>query len=160
VFIAKPATAGVVLSAVGICSFVAISTPARARRATRSPSAHAARTISANDDAHLHLVRASGSHLLEEGSASGGISGSMRASLEVGATFSGSFTIYTSGGTVKGHGSATPHGSGRYESFSGSVTATGGSGRFAHVHGQAGFFGTFDRETYAFVIQTTGKLSY
>lgn len=153
------------LSAVLVAGLAALATveglgPARAQTIVRSPTAHAAHTLNANDIAHLHLVKSSGSLLYEEGSASGGLSGHMKAALNIGATFTGSFTIYTSAGTIKGYGTATPHGSGRYESFAGSVAVTGGSRRYAHAHGKAGFYGTFDRQTYAFVIQTTGKLSY
>lgn len=128
--------------------------------ATPSPHAHAARALKATDTAHLHYVSASGSLLLEEGAASGTLPGSMRVHLDVGATLSGSFTIYTRGGTIKGHGEATPHGSGIYESFAGSLIATGGSGRYAHAHGRASLYGTFNRSTYALTVQTTGKLSY
>jgi hypothetical protein len=137
-----------------------IALPASARPIGRSATAHAAHTLNATDNAHLHMVRASGSLLYEEGSASGGMPGHMKANMNIGATFTSTFTIYTSSGTIKGHGTATPQGSGRYESFRGSIVVTGGSGRYAHAHGNAGLYGTFDRKTYAFVIQTTGKLSY
>jgi hypothetical protein len=122
--------------------------------------ARAARALKAADTAHLRYVSASGSLLLEEGKASGTLPGSMRVHFNVGATLSGSFTIYTRGGSIKGHGAATPHGSGVYESFAGSLTVTGGSGRYAHAHGHAGLYGTFNRDTYALTVQTTGTLSY
>jgi hypothetical protein len=125
-------------------------------------SAHAARTLSATDEAHLHYVqhKSSGSHLFEEGTAHGTLPGSMRADCDLGATFTASFTIYTQGGTITGHGTATPHGSGVYESFAGTLTVTGGTGRYAHAHGQAGLYGSFNRRTYALTVQTTGSLSY
>jgi hypothetical protein len=128
--------------------------------ASAAADAHASRTLKATDTAHLRYVSASGSLLREEGKASGTLPGSMRASVNVGATISGNFTIYTRGGSIKGHGSATPHGSGVYESFAGSVTVTGGTGRYAHAHGHTGLYGTFNRNTYALTIQTTGTLSY
>jgi hypothetical protein len=128
--------------------------------ASGAPTARAAHTLNATDTAHLHYVSSSGSLLYEEGSASGTLQGSMRAHFDVGPTFSGSFTIYTHAGTIKGHGKATPSGSGRYESFSGSLVATGGTGRYTHAHGHAGLYGTFDRKTYALVVQMTGRLSY
>src|ERR1700733_4200688 len=81
--------------------------------------AHAARVLNATDTAHLHYVSASGSLLFDEGNATGALAGRMRVHLNLGTTFTGSFTIYTSGGSIKGHGSATPHGSGAYESFAG-----------------------------------------
>ena len=124
------------------------------------PRAHAARTLNVNDASHLHLVRSSGALLYEEGSNNGALTGHMKARLDIGPTFTGSFTIYTGAGNVVGHGSASPRGSGRYESFSGTVQVTGGTHRYAHAHGTAGLYGTFDRDTYAFVIQTKGKLSY
>jgi hypothetical protein len=86
--------------------------------------------------------------------------GSMRVRLDLGTTFTGTFTIHASGGSIEGHGSATPHGSGTYESFSGTLTVTGGSGRYAHAHGHGGLYGTFDRDNYALVIKTTGSLTY
>jgi hypothetical protein len=125
-----------------------------------SAPAALARSVKATDTAHLRYVSASGSLLREEGKATGTLPGSMRASVNVGATISGNFTIYTRGGSIKGHGSATPHGSGVYESFAGSVTVTGGTGRYAHAHGHTRLYGTFNRNTYALVIQTTGTLSY
>jgi hypothetical protein len=124
------------------------------------PAAHAARALKATDTAKLRYVSASGSLLLEEGKATGTLPGKMRASVNVGATISGSFTIDTKGGTIKGHGEATPHGAGVYESFAGSITVTGGSGRYAHARGHTGLYGTFDRNTYALTIQTTGTFSY
>ena len=45
----------------------AMALPAGARPDKRSPPAHAAHTLNANDTAHLHLTRSSGSLLYEEG---------------------------------------------------------------------------------------------
>ncbi|MGH2853331.1 MAG: hypothetical protein ACRDLF_03955 [Solirubrobacteraceae bacterium] len=85
----------------------------------------------------------------------------MQAHIEVGPTTTGNFTIYVrGGGTIKGHGTATMHGSGTYESFSGTLVVTGGTGRYAHAHGKAGLYGTFNRKTYALLVQTTGRLAY
>jgi hypothetical protein len=119
-----------------------------------------AQTLKATDTAKLHYLKASGSTLYEEGVAKGTIPGTMRAHCTLGSTFTATFTIYTHGGTIIGRGTATPHGSGVYESFAGKLTVTGGTGRYAHAHGHAGLYGTFNRRTYALVIQTTGSLSY
>ena len=127
---------------------------------TLAGAAIAARALKASDTAHLHYISASGSLLYEQGGASGTLPGSMHVHFDVGATFTGSFTIYTRGGTITGHGTATPHGSGVYESFAGSLTVSGGSGRYAHAHGRAGLYGTFDRDNYSLVVQTTGTLLY
>jgi len=135
-----------------VCATAYAAEPAR--------RAHAAHVLKATDTAHLHYVSSSGSLLLDEGKATGTLPGSMRAHLDLGTTFTGTFTIYASGGSIQGRGSATPHGSGTYESFAGTLTVTGGTGRYAHAHGHGGLYGTFDRDTYALVIKTTGSLTY
>jgi hypothetical protein len=129
--------------------------------ASASPvRAHAARVLKATDTAHLRYVSAAGSALLEEGYATGTLPGKMRVDLNVGTTFTGSFKIDLKGGSITGHGTATPHGSGTVESFAGTLVVTKGTGRYGHARGHAGLYGTFNRENYALVIQTTGNLSY
>jgi hypothetical protein len=130
------------------------------RGALDTPPAHVAASLKATDTAHLRYVKHTGSLLFEEGAAHGTLPGNMRAYCSVGGTFTASFTISLSGGTIKGHGTASPHGEGIYESFAGTLTVTGGSGRYTHAHGHAGLYGTFNRRTYAMVVQTTGSLSY
>lgn len=127
----------------------------------RSP-AHAARVLKATDTAKLRYIqsKSSGSWLFEEGPAAGKIPGRMRVYANLGPTLTAKFTIYALHGTIVGHASATPHGSGRYESFGGSLIATGGTGSYVHAHGRAGFFGVLDRLTFAMEVQTTGTLSY
>ncbi len=128
---------------------------------SRGPvGAHAARALKATDTARLSYISASGSTLYETGRVRGTLPGSMRVHMVISATFSGSFTIYASGGSISGRGSATPKGSGVYESFSGSLHVTGGSGRFRHATGTASLYGTFNRNNYALVIQTLGTLRY
>jgi hypothetical protein len=134
--------------------------PAPAYAGGAPAGARAARVLSATDTAHLHYVSASGSLLFDEGKATGALPGSMRVHLNLGTTFSGSFTIYTSGGSIKGHGSAAPHGSGAYESFAGTLTVTGGTGRYARARGHGKLYGTFNRSSYALVVKTTGSLTY
>lgn len=124
------------------------------------PAAHAARTLDGTDTADLHLVHQDESVLEEEGSAKGALPGRMKASLTVGSVFHGTCTIYTSQGSITGHGTATPHGTGRYQSFSGTLSVTGGTGLYRHIHGSTGLYGTFDRRTFALVVQTKGRLSY
>ncbi len=124
-------------------------------------AALAARALNAIDTAHLHYMSSSGSLLFEEGSASGTIPGKMQVHCEVGPTLTASFTIFVRGaGAIDGRGTAKAHGSGVYESFAGTLTVTGGSGRYAHARGHAGLYGVFDRRTYGLTVQTTGRLSY
>jgi hypothetical protein len=126
-----------------------------------SPAARTARVLQITDTAKLRYIPpTNGSVLFEEGAARGTLPGTMRVHCTVGAAVRASFTIYTSAWSISGHGSATPHGSGRYESFAGTLVATSGTGRYAHAHGQAGFYGTFDRRSYDLVVQTTGSLYY
>jgi hypothetical protein len=145
----------VAVLAILIAAMTAVSSAAG-----RGALAHAARTLNGAATARLHLVRAEGSELIEEGPVSGALAGSAHAELITGAVFTANFTIDTHGGSITGHGHATPHGSGRYQSFSGSFQATHGTGRYAHISGHAGLYGVFDRRTDSVVIQTTGTLSY
>jgi hypothetical protein len=150
VVVGAPATTRVSLSA---------SASAKAAKG-RGVHAQAARALRATDEAHLGYVSASGATLYETGRAIGTLPGWMRVHMRIGVTFSGSFTIYAAGGSIAGHGSATPHGVGVYESFSGSLTVSGGSGRFRHARGTARLYGTFNRNSYALLIQTQGTLRY
>ncbi len=125
-----------------------------------APRAQVARTVNATDVGHLHFVRNSGSLLIEEGVATGTLPGNMKARCDIGPTVRASFTIYTRYGSIRGKGTATARTAGIYETFAGSLVATGGTGRYAHAHGHAGLYGVFNRRTYALTLQTTGRLSY
>jgi hypothetical protein len=133
---------------------------AGARARTAEARAHTAGVLDGEATAHLHLVQVEGSELSEEGPVAGVLTGTARGVLRLGAVFMASFTIHTRNGSITGRGTATPHGTGRYQSFAGSFTAIGGSGRYAHIHGRAGLYGVLDRRTDSVVIQTTGRLSY
>jgi hypothetical protein len=122
--------------------------------------AHTARTLDGTATARLHLVKPEGSQLIEEGPVSGVLSGSARGDFYTGAQFTGTVTIRTRAGSVSGRGRATPHGSGRYQSFSGSLTLTGGTGRYTHAHGEVALYGTFDRRSDSVIVQTVGSFSY
>lgn len=126
------------------------------------PVAHPSRTLNATDTGHLKYIPrdSEGATLVEEGAATGKLPGRMRARLRIEGAFSGSFVLYTAAGAIKGHGSATPSGSGRYESFRGSLVVNGGTGRYAHAHGRAGLYGVYDRNTHGVTVQTTGSISY
>jgi hypothetical protein len=152
--------AGLSLAAILAGTVGAATQTAEATRAAHGVARIASHTLNATDTARLHYVNSSGAELFEEGSASGSLPGKMRLHGEVGPTLSASFTVYVHGGTIDGRGTAKAHGTGRYESFAGSLTVTGGTGRYAHAHGHAGLYGVFDRQTYALTVQTTGRLLY
>lgn len=157
---AKRSFAAISIALVAILSLDALAAMTRAYGEEHSWVARA-RVLNTTDTAHLRYLRSSGSLLFEEGSASGTLPGKMLAHFNIGPTVSASFTIYVrSGGTINGHGTGSPHGSGIYESFAGSLVATGGTGAYSHAHGHAGLYGVFNRRTYAITVQTTGRLSY
>jgi hypothetical protein len=140
------------VGAAGVGTGVAsTSKPARAR---------AAHSVSGNDNATLHFVRARGSTLYEEGQATGSIPGHVKATLRVEATFSGTFTIYAHNGSFTGRGTAKPHGAGAVESFSGTFVITGGSGRYAHARGHGMLYGTFKHKNYEVILQPRGTIQY
>lgn len=123
-------------------------------------SASVAASLHARDRAKLRYVNAVGEDVYETGRASGTLPGSMHVYMIFGSTFDGHFTIYTSRGDISGHGSAKTHGGGIYESFAGTLVVTGGTGRYRHAHGTAHIYGTFNRESYALTITTSGTLRY
>jgi hypothetical protein len=138
----------------------AIMLIAAAYGATRLARVHAARVLDATDTAHLRYIRSSGALLLEEGSATGALPGTVKVQMNVGATVIASFTIKTRNGSLAGRGSGTLHGTGVYASFGGTMTVSHGTGRYAHAHGHGGFYGVLNRNSYALTVQTTGTLSY
>jgi hypothetical protein len=148
----------IVLAALTACCVILSSAPADAKS---RGYASAARSLSGNDNATLHLVHADGSTLYEEGRASGSLPGTVHTRLDIGATFHGWFVFYTHSGEIIGEGSAEPH-EGRYpyESFSGSAEITGGTSRYAHAHGRLGFYGVLNRNGDAVQFQTRGTLAY
>jgi len=118
------------------------------------------RALQVNDTGHLHLLKAFGSVLLEEGAAAGTLPGQAKVRLVIGSTVTASFTIRTKGGTIYGDGHAALHSSGRYASFGGSLSVGHGTGRYVHAHGNGKLYGVIDRRTSALTVQTVGTLSY
>jgi hypothetical protein len=132
-----------------------------AQGAASTPVASFARLLNVTDEAHLHVTGSSGSLFSEEGSATGALPATVKVRFSVGATISGSFTIYPrGGGSISGRGSAHLHSAGTYASFGGSMTVSHGMGRYAHAHGSGGFYGVLNRRNNALTVQTTGRLSY
>ena len=130
-------------------------------QAARSPRTQAARSLTIDDTGHLRLIHASGQVLSEAGAISGTLPGTAKVSLNVGETVTASFTIYAHDGSITGHGHATLHSSGRYSSFGGTLSVTGGTGRFAHAHGSGELYGAIERKSDALTVQTRGgKLYY
>jgi hypothetical protein len=151
------AAAGCAALALGSAALAALD----AERVVAAPSARAAHVLNASDTAYLHMVSESGSLVVEEGTATGRLPGTVKARFEIGATITASYTIYPrGGGSISGHGSATLHASGAYASFGGALSVNHGTGRYTHAHGTGGLYGAINRRTYAATVQTTGTLYY
>jgi hypothetical protein len=126
-------------------------------------AAQASSVLNVRDEGHLRFVHASGSVIIDEGRVSGTFPGSARVRFlydgepDVSAAF-----------TITGHaGSVSARGVGRLSSptspspsFSGHMTITGGTGRYAHIHGSGELFGVYYRRSYGLTVQAIGKLPY
>jgi hypothetical protein len=154
-------TGALVLAAAGTQAAIA---DGEAPAAPRGPIvARAARTESVNDTGHLKLLHASGEILTEEGPISGTIPGTVKVRLEVGTTeVRASFTIEpSSGGSIVGTGRAKISSSAKYSSFAGSLSVTGGTGRYAHARGSGKLYGALERRHDHLTVQTReGTLHY
>jgi hypothetical protein len=148
------------LGAVVVVGLLWVATAPAMREVSRSRAAH---VLNVTDEGHLHLVEreSSGSTLVEQGPVTGQFPCSVKAWFTIDASIVASVVIYPrDGGTIKGRVTATIHGSGVYESFAGSLVVTSGTGRYTHAHGRAGFYGVFNRQTYATKVQIAGRLTY
>ncbi len=153
------ASAVVVLSLCGIGLIAMATVPAAAGTSV----GYATRVLNVRDEGHLHFVRASGSLLIDEGKASGTFPGSVTVRFLYNGepTVSARFTISGSGGSISGRGMgrfSSP--TSRTPSFRGRMSVTGGTGRYAHVHGGGEMFGVFNRRSYGLTVQAVGKLPY
>lgn len=128
-----------------------------------SPHARAARTLNLNDSASLHLQNKHGLVLKEAGTARGTLGGPLYLQLNVTSTRSvtAQIQVYPSGGSIKGSASAIYTVQGATAAFSGSMTVTGGGGRYSKAHGSGlKFSGTIKRSNDAVTVHVSGKLSY
>lgn len=133
-----------------------------AQAPARPIAARAARTVSVNDTGHLKRLHASGEIFIEEGAVSGTLPGTAKVRLDVGEQITASFTIRVDrGDSIVGTGRATPSSSARYTSFAGTLTVTGGTGRYAHAHGSGKLYGALERKSDNLTVQTReGTLDY
>jgi hypothetical protein len=147
--------------ATGIAAAAGIGVPASA--SSRGTRAHAARVLHVRDEGRLHYVRSSGEQIIDEGHATGSFPGWVKVRFLYNGepTVGARFTIYGSGGTVSARGTArlsSP--TSPSPSFHGTMTITGGSGRYAHIHGGGELYGVYYRRSYALTVQAIGKLPY
>lgn len=149
----RRATAGVLLAlgAAGMCA-----------TASARPAAEAARTLSINDSASMHLTSHHGFTLNEEGRATGTIPGRIYIHLTVTSTnhVSAEVNIYPSGGSITGQASSNYRPSGAVASFNGTMRIARGSGRYSHASGSGlSFTGTVKRSNDAVTVHLSGRMS-
>ena len=127
-------------------------------------TASAAKSQDVNDAAHLRLIASRGGNdLTETGKATGTLPGTVTVSLNIHTrTANSSFTIAVKGGgSISGKGSGLlKTGKGGYASFGGSITVTGGTGKYAHASGKGGLYGTIYRLNDSMTVKVTGALHY
>jgi hypothetical protein len=147
--------------AIGV--LVSVSSAAAPAHRQIEPVAQAARVLNVHDEGRLHYVKSSGETIIDEGHASGSFPGSVKVRFLYNGepTVSARFTISGSGGSIYARGAgrlSSP--TSPSPSFHGSFTATGGSGRFSHIHGSGQLYGVYYRRSYAITVQAIGKLPY
>jgi len=154
----------VAVALVGSTLLLAAAAGADTRRPVRSaPSAHAAGVLNVHDEGHLRFIHASGSVIIDEGSVSGTLPGSVRVRFlyDGEPQVSAQFTINGRGGSISAHATGRLSSlTSPSPSFSGHMTITGGSGRYAHVRGSGTLFGVYYRRSYGLTVQAIGKLPY
>jgi hypothetical protein len=131
--------------------------------AASSPGAAlAARTISLNESARLHLTSRHGFTLDEQGSATGSVSGPMYVHLTIVSTTRvvAEVNFYPRGGSISGNATASYKRGSSTASFSGTLAIARGTGSYAHVHGSGlSFSGTIRRSDEAIAVQVHGEAS-
>jgi hypothetical protein len=154
---------GAAASIAAVCAAAAGGGGTLALGASSQPAAHAARVLNVRDEGHLRFIKSSGSIIIDEGHASGTFPGwvKVRFAYDGEPTVSSRFTISGSGGSISAQGSgrlSSP--TSPSPSFRGSMLITGGTGRYAHIHGRGELFGVYYRRSYGLTVQALGKLSY
>ncbi len=136
--------------------------PSGAASGGGGPVAAAARTQSFDISSTLHLIGHPGHVLNEQGTFSGTQSGTIAIRFTSVTSTSGeaTFTAYPSGGSVSGRTSTKGEVVGAHVYFSGSMTITGGTGKWAHASGRGlGFSGIVDRQNFHATTHMTGAIS-
>ena len=130
----------------------------RARNAT-SP-AFAARVMSVNETARMHLVGRPGHAFNEQGQASGTFVGSAAGHFVAltGSSGKGTFIIKTRSGTLTGYAVTRGHVVGAIGYFKGTMHVTGGTGKWSHASGALRCEGKLNRQTFAVSEQAHGQL--
>jgi hypothetical protein len=148
------------LAALAVWVFLAACTPAWG---SESPVARSAHVLKVRDEGRLHFLSSSGSQLLDEGTALGTLRGKVRLhfTYDGSPSVSAQFTIFGAGWSMRAHGQGRlSDPTSPAPSFRGSLTISGGSGRYANARGSGELFGVFYRRSYGLTVQAIGKLTY
>jgi hypothetical protein len=136
--------------------------PSGASQAPGGPSAVAAGSLAFDVNSNLHLVGRPGHVLNEQGTFSGSQSGTIALRFTSVTSTSGeaSFTAYSSkGGSVSGRTATKGRVVGATVYLSGSMTITGGTGRWAHASGRnIVFSGVVDRQNFHATTHMQGSI--
>ncbi|HWX98131.1 MAG TPA: hypothetical protein VNZ01_14915 [Solirubrobacteraceae bacterium] len=151
------------LGVVGLGALTTVAFGAPASADSSAPRARAARVLDVHDEGKLHYIRSSGEQIIDEGHATGSFPGWVKVRFLYNGepNVDARFTIYGSRGSISARGTArlsSP--TSPSPSFHGSMTITGGSGRYAHIHGRGELYGVYYRRSYALTVQAIGKLPY
>jgi hypothetical protein len=125
--------------------------------------ARISRTVSLGETGHLRLTSKKGFTLNERGSASGTIAGTIYIHLHLvsDTKVTAEVNIYPREGSLTGSGSAAYRVVGGYASFSGTLSITRGSGKYAHARASGlRFTGTIQRRDDSVTVRLSGPLSY
>jgi hypothetical protein len=127
-----------------------------------SAVARLARLVSLNESAHLHLTSKKGFTLNEQGTATGTITGTIYIHLHIvsNSKVTEELSIFPSGGSLAGSGSASYHVDGGNAAFSGTLAITRGTGRYARARATSlRFTGTIERRNDSVSAHLVGKLT-
>jgi len=124
--------------------------------------AHIARRLSLNETGQLRVLSRHGIIFNEEGPASGTFRCTLTLRLTAKVTHvTIQFSANPSGGTLHGEGAANVQTEGATGRVTGTVSVTGGSGRYAHAHGSGlSITGSVNRHNYNLSIRVSGTMFY
>jgi hypothetical protein len=129
-------------------------------------TAMATRVLNVRDEGKLRFITSNGSEIIDQGEAKGTVPGNVRVHFVYNGepNVSARFEIEGHAGSISGKAKGMLSNLTSPEpSFRGKFSVTGGSGRYAHIHGGGELFGVFIRRgknKYALRVQVIGKLPY
>lgn len=150
------------LSAVWLCGALCVfaATASTAAASGRTAGHAALSSTYVKEQGRLHATsKSGGSAIVEQGYAEGTFSANLDIDLTIKISqVTGSFTAYLKGGSISGYASATPHVSGKWVSFKGSLTIKHGTGRYTGASGTASLYGSLERVQLKLNVQVIGRL--